>query len=646
MQEPFNPFTYGNPITDPKRFYGRARELDQVFSRLRNPEFESSSIVGEHRMGRSSLLLYISHPDVVRQRGFDPNVHLFVYAHLDIITNTSTPTRFYQYVMRRIGTTVHDPELSELLKQVGRQENIDAYDLEDVFDLVDRKGLHIVLLLDDFEHIASNENFAQEFYYGLRSLAIHHHLALVTASRTDLVELSRSDTVRSSPFFNIFGTINLQPFTDADIQAMLKGNLAGSAVSFEAGEVEQVLRLAGRQPFFLQTAFHFLFDAYRSGESPDRRMALVEERFLMAAQPHFQTYWQLSTDKEKTVLAVMALLADQQGKQEEAVGSIEELVTGAGAPMATLERRGLGLRTTQGCAPFCSSFVRWVFQEITSAPPEGQGTQDLTAFLPPALRRRAGEWLSTIQSKYNDMLGKWLSDPRTAERGLSLLELSKEAFGRRELQTATATETAGVEKAQVASAEGLPLLTAKEREQATRHLPPEGTVTILFTDLEGSTTLFQTLGDQRARELMRAHDRILRQQITSHGGYEVKHTGDGLMVVFPSARRALACTIAIQRDLEAFAQEHADTPLRVRMGLNAGEALQEEQDFFGTAVIMAARIMARAKGGEILVSELFRRLMGTTADITYLDRGEHTLSGIQEPQHLYEVDWRSRKPGE
>lgn len=651
MQQTVNPFTYGNPISDPKRFYGRKRELDQVFSRLMNAECESSSLVGEHRTGKSSFLLCMSHPEVVRQRGFDPDRYLFVYAHLDIISSSSTPSRFYQYVLRRIGSVNRDPELADLLRQLAPRDSIDPYDLEDVFDLVDRKGLVIVLLLDDFEHLASNANFGPEFYYGLRSLAVHHGLALVTASRSDLVELAHTDSVRSSPFFNIFATVNLEPFSPTDVPEFVMGSLAGTGVSFKDAEVERAVRIAGRQPFFLQIALHHLFDAARGGDDPAGRLSVAEEQFQAAAAPHFEGYWQRCSDDEKIALAVLGLLGQGYARKEPSQVRLEELFAGAGSAVSTLVRRGLAVRTPGGVAPFSDSFSRWVAREFTAPPKEAvSASKDKTekalrSSLPSPIRAKAGAWLDTLQTTYPHLLARWLSDPRTAERALAFLESCRDAFAARELQPAGVAAEPGQTQAgpQLVSgpADEGSVLTEAERRSAARHLPPEGTVTILFTDLAESTTLFQALGDQRARELMRNHDRLIRRWIADSGGYEVKNTGDGFMVVFPSARRALECTIGIQRELETSARESPAPALRVRMGLNAGEALQEEQDFFGTAVILAARVMAKAQAGQILVSELFRRLVGTTASVAFVDRGQHELPGFEEPQRLYEVDWRA-----
>ena len=177
-------------------------------------------------------------------------------------------------------------------------------------------------------------------------------------------------------------------------------------------------------------------------------------------------------------------------------------------------------------------------------------------------------------------------------------------------------------------------------EAAAGAQPPEPSAfrTVLFTDIEGSTALTQRLGDARARELLREHERMVREALKAHGGAEVKTMGDGFMASFSSATKALECAIAIQR---AFAEhnESAPEPINVRVGLNAGEPIAEDDDLFGTAVNEAARITATAKGGEILVSNVVREL-AKGKDFLFADRGEASLKGFDEPVRLYEVRWR------
>jgi class 3 adenylate cyclase/pimeloyl-ACP methyl ester carboxylesterase len=162
--------------------------------------------------------------------------------------------------------------------------------------------------------------------------------------------------------------------------------------------------------------------------------------------------------------------------------------------------------------------------------------------------------------------------------------------------------------------------------------------TVLFTDVEGSTALTQRLGDAKARDLLREHERIVREALKAHGGAEVKTIGDGFMASFSSATRALECSIAMQRAFAAH-NESAQEPILVRVGLNAGEPIAEEKDLYGTAVNLAARICGHAQAGQILASDVVRQLVAGK-DFLFADRGEAALKGFDEPVRLYEVRWR------
>jgi class 3 adenylate cyclase len=180
----------------------------------------------------------------------------------------------------------------------------------------------------------------------------------------------------------------------------------------------------------------------------------------------------------------------------------------------------------------------------------------------------------------------------------------------------------------------------RERPDLRSHAAPDGTVTLLFTDIVDSTPLTETLGDQRWVELLREHNAIVRRQIATHDGYEVKTEGDGFMVAFGSARRALQCAIDIQR---AFAERNtsAEHPVDVRAGLHTGEVIRDAGDFYGRHVNLAARIMGRARGSEILVSSLLHDLAAGGGEITFGDPRDLELKGIAETQRVYAVEWRA-----
>jgi class 3 adenylate cyclase len=160
--------------------------------------------------------------------------------------------------------------------------------------------------------------------------------------------------------------------------------------------------------------------------------------------------------------------------------------------------------------------------------------------------------------------------------------------------------------------------------------------TIMFTDMEGSTETTQRLGDARAQEIVRAHNRIVREALRQHEGVETKHTGDGIMASFTSCSQAVDCAVSIQRGIVLHNEQHEDSRVVVRIGLNAGEPLMEGDDLFGTAVQIASRVCSSAEAGQILVSDVVRQLVAGKGFL-FADAGDVVLRGFDEPVRLYEV---------
>jgi len=159
--------------------------------------------------------------------------------------------------------------------------------------------------------------------------------------------------------------------------------------------------------------------------------------------------------------------------------------------------------------------------------------------------------------------------------------------------------------------------------------------TVLFTDLVGHTEMMSRLGDDRGRDVLREHERITREVLKAHGGTEVKTMGDGFMASFGSVTKAVECAVALQR---AFTEREGE-PLSVRVGLTAGEPIEEDGDLFGATVILASRIAAKAGGGEILVADTVHGLCSGKGFL-FSDRGEFVAKGFEEPVRVYEVSWR------
>ena len=156
---------------------------------------------------------------------------------------------------------------------------------------------------------------------------------------------------------------------------------------------------------------------------------------------------------------------------------------------------------------------------------------------------------------------------------------------------------------------------------------------IMFTDIVGSTEMTSQLGDTMAVELLRAHDAMIRRSLEQHGGHEVKHLGDGIMASFDDVPASVASAIGIQREFASY-NENGETPIHVRIGIHAGEPIEERGDLFGSAVQKAARICDFAQAAAILVSREVRDAC-TGADLGFEPMGSETLKGFSEPVQLF-----------
>jgi len=159
---------------------------------------------------------------------------------------------------------------------------------------------------------------------------------------------------------------------------------------------------------------------------------------------------------------------------------------------------------------------------------------------------------------------------------------------------------------------------------------------ILFTDLEGSTALLESLGESSYMVLLTEHDLIIRRALVTSRGREVKHTGDGIMASFDAVPNALECSLAIQKAFAVRNSEGATPALRVRIGIAAGEPVDHNDDLFGATVTLASRICAAADGGQILVSETVREL-GSGQGFRFGSGQERTLKGFSTPLRLFEL---------
>ena len=409
-----NPFTFGNPIKDPARFVGRQAEIRQITGRLLSSARESTSIVGERRMGKTSLLYHLAHPEVAAGLGLTSDRYCMVYIDFQGLTDI-TPARFWQRVLSKAARASCDADLAVRFKEAAERGGLDLFDLEDLFTEVAERGLNLVMLLDEFEYVTQNPNFGSDFFGGLRALAIHHNVSLIPATRRELVDLCHSDEIKGSPFFNIFANVVLRPFPREDALKLVEGSLAEAGADFPSEQRDFVQTLGGGHPFFLQMAGYYLVEGKDQGLTGEALARYLEAEFSQQADPHFTYCWSHSSESEKiTLLTILALGQAKPSKQNTPnLENLTRLHSRAPLDSVSLIKRGLLEEANGVFALFSPSFGRWIGREVTAGPGEEEATADVEAWLTEGGLERlqpAKGALPKFKKKYWPIMGEVLKE--------------------------------------------------------------------------------------------------------------------------------------------------------------------------------------------------------------------------------------------
>ena len=209
------------------------------------------------------------------------------------------------------------------------------------------------------------------------------------------------------------------------------------------------------------------------------------------------------------------------------------------------------------------------------------------------------------------------------------------------VETVSRLREHGVRSTVLASVDDFIRWAVEDRQQIARVAGPDGTVTIMFSDIEGSTSLNSELGDAAWVKLLAAHDQLVRTWVDKHRGLIVKNQGDGYMVVFSTPQLAVDASLDIQRALGAKRQRSRRlrrTPIRVRIGLHTGTAIERDGDWFGSNVAMAARVAAMADGGEVLVTEEITQQLDAAPGLRFVEQDAVELKGLPGTHRLHLVE--------
>ncbi|HXF41817.1 MAG TPA: protein kinase [Blastocatellia bacterium] len=275
-----NPYLNRVAIKDPAQFYGRTREVSKIFSRIGASRPQSISVVGERRIGKSSLLQFINNPDA-RSRHLD-RTEAYTFAFIDLQQKRRlTLNEFFTELFSLLATETGDKSLTKL------KPTFDS--VRTVLDDFRAEGRKLIVLFDEFDAITTNRAFDLEFYSFLRSIANNYDVAYVTSSARDLQELCHTQLIADSPFFNIFTNVFLRAFTRKEAMTLITKPSAEAGLPLE-GYARRILEIAGYFPYFLQIACSSYFDHLSENDGKLDREE-VEATFLDEAKGQFRFIW-------------------------------------------------------------------------------------------------------------------------------------------------------------------------------------------------------------------------------------------------------------------------------------------------------------------------------------------------------------------
>jgi hypothetical protein len=256
-----NPFIIDSPVLS-EQFIGREREVKAILDRLANPVHASTAVSGEARIGKTSLLHYISSSEVAKTWGLLPEKCTFIFMDSQTIAPFSS-MEFWHYVLKSLAARkAHDPNYIEDLLQ---GDDVGGFELGELFDRIARDGKLVVFLLDEFEHIVEHVNPDDPQFLKLLRALINRPacgLALVLASRKPLEDLCQNVRFVGSPFYTSFTSLSLQPFSEGEASKLIDVYTQGTGVTFSDKDREFAYEISKGHPYWLQKTCFKLFQRH------------------------------------------------------------------------------------------------------------------------------------------------------------------------------------------------------------------------------------------------------------------------------------------------------------------------------------------------------------------------------------------------
>ncbi len=336
-----NPFLNRAMIQNPEDFYGRKREIRKMYARIDAVNPQCVSMVGDRRIGKSSLLAYVANESNRARYMVHAAETDFVF--MDFQSDFDfDQTRFLQRLFEQLS----------IFGGVSRQAEPSFPELERALERRSAKGRRLVILMDEFERITANPKFERWFFSSLRSAANHYKVAYVTSSEAELQQMCHTRDISDSPFFNIFSNLLIGPLQKAEAEQLIRE--ASKATDHPLADFcDQLISLAGLFPIYLQIACSCLFDQRIDNPDDTPDWDFVKKSFFEEATPHFDFTWSRLQDSRKEILLLVA--AGQVIPREQAHLNDSLLASGL------LVRDGNGLKI------FGTAFREFVMRHETSS---------------------------------------------------------------------------------------------------------------------------------------------------------------------------------------------------------------------------------------------------------------------------------------
>lgn len=289
-----NPYNYNSPVQNTADFFGRTSIISKIYSRIGAGRPQSVSIVGDPKIGKSSLLWYLAQPETKTQ--FLNNHVNYVYFYVPVVDNGDLDFDKFSKMFWKI-------ILTDIDKYLQLEDKTPSYDLfKKIVERLSQNQKKIIIFFDDFNLTTQNESFPLEFFSFLRSLANNYNLAFVTTSHLDLQKLCVSKEVEESPFFNIFTNLTLKPFDESEAIELI--NVPSNKLGVNLIEhKEQIFKTASLFPYPLQLVCHLLFVMKNTQHKlSDSDFEALENTFYNQAQNYFENIWSIFDEEQKFVL--------------------------------------------------------------------------------------------------------------------------------------------------------------------------------------------------------------------------------------------------------------------------------------------------------------------------------------------------------